>query len=68
MKNLNENEKNLLPLMNKFNDQKTDSALSKSIKLKMSSSQTNYKTIFSFGTQSEEKKPKLIKNIFNLKI
>ena len=27
----------------------------------MSSSQTNYKTIFSFGTQSEEKKPKLIK-------
>ena len=61
MKNFNENEKNLLPLMNKFNDQKTDSALSKSIKLKMSSSQTNYKTIFSFGTQSEEKKPKLIK-------
>ena len=61
MRNFNENEKNLLPLMNKFNDQKTDSALSKSIKLKMSSSQTNYKTIFSFGTQSEEKKPKLIK-------
>ena len=61
MKNFNENEKNLLPLMNKFNEQKTDSALSKSIKLKMSSSQTNYKTIFSFGTQSEEKKPKLIK-------
>ena len=61
MKNFNENEKNLLPLMNKFNDQKTDSALSKSIKLKISSSQTNYKTIFSFGTQSEEKKPKLIK-------
>ena len=57
MKNFNENEKNLLPLMNKFNEQKTDSALSKSIKLKMSSSQTNYKTIFSFGTQSEEKKP-----------
>ena len=61
MKNLNENEKNLLPLMNKLHEQKTDSALSKSIKLKMSSSQTNYKTIFSFNSQLEEKKPKLIK-------
>ena len=61
MKNLNENEKNLLPLMNKLYEQKTDSALSKSIKLKMSSSQTNYKTIFSFNSQLEEKKPKLIK-------
>ena len=61
MKNLNENEKNLLPLMNKLYEQKTDSALSKSIKLKMSSSQTNYKTIFSFGSQLEEKKPRLIK-------
>ena len=64
MKNINENEKNLLPLMNKnINEQKIDSLISKSLKLKMSSSQSNYKTIFTLGTSLQGKRQKLEKTI-----
>ena len=64
MKNINENEKNLLPLMNKnINEQKIDSLISKSLKLKMSSSQSNYKTIFPLGTSLQGKRQKLEKTI-----